>query len=147
MTLSAHTIKPNKGSQRRSKRVGRGNGSGKGTTAARGMKGQRARSGGKSGNAARSFKQSLQKIPKLHGFNSLVPKKTTVSLSTLERVCENGSKVTPYFLEKVGVIAHASTGVKIVANGELKKKLDIVGCFASKAAIEAIEKAGGKMTF
>lgn len=146
MALSPNTIKPAKGSKRTSKRVGRGNASQKGTYSSRGMKGQRARSGGKSGTAIRGVKASLQKVPKLRGFNSPVPKKEVVTLGTLERVCKAGGVVTPWTLNKIGVVDKPQHGVKIVAKGELKKKLQIKDCLASKSALEAIEKAGGSLT-
>ena len=147
MALTPSTIKPAKGSKRTSKRVGRGNGSQKGTYASRGLKGQRSRSGGKSGNQIRGFKQSLQKVPKLRGFKSMHSKKEVVTLATLERVCKDGDTVSPWTLEKIGVVDKPQNGVKIVATGELKKKLTITDCLASKGAVEAIEKAGGTITF
>ncbi|MFA4830941.1 MAG: 50S ribosomal protein L15 [Patescibacteria group bacterium] len=146
-SLAPNTIKPARGSQKKSKRVGRGNASGKGTYAARGLKGQKARSGGKGGLKRLGFKQSLQKVPKLRGFNSLYPKKGVVTLATLERVCSEEEKVTPVLLAKKGVVRSSLNGVKIVASGELKKKLEIRHCIASKKAIELIEKAGGTITF
>ncbi|PIR73939.1 MAG: 50S ribosomal protein L15 [Candidatus Magasanikbacteria bacterium CG10_big_fil_rev_8_21_14_0_10_47_10] len=145
MTLSAHTMKTRGG--RKAKRVGRGNGSGKGTYSARGMKGQRARSGGKAGLQRRGFKPSLQKVPKLRGFSSLQEKKNTVTLAMLNATFEEGMIVTPKLLESKGLVAHAVHGVKIVASGTLKKKLTIQDCLASKAAAEVIEKAGGTITF
>lgn len=147
MSLSPSTIKPAKGSNRKSKRVGRGNASGKGTTAARGTKGQKARSGGKSRRQIRAFKASLQKVPKLRGFKTLQKIKETVTLAMLEKVAENGKKITPIFLHKAGVVVNPSNGVKIVASGELKKKVEISNCLASKKAVEMIEKAGGSIKF
>ena len=147
MNLSPHTIKATKGSHRRKKRVGRGNASQKGTTAGRGTKGQKARSGGKSGRARLGFKQSLQKIPKLRGFKSMRPKKEVVTLSTLEKIVTSGDVVTPAYLDKKGVIDKPRFGVKVVATGEIKKKITLKGCLASKKAVELIEKAGGKLEF
>ncbi|MCB9798332.1 50S ribosomal protein L15 [Candidatus Nomurabacteria bacterium] len=146
MSITANTIQPNKKARGRAKRVGRGNGSGIGTYSGKGMKGQKSRSGNK--NTMRvGFKASLQKMPKLRGFKSLAPKKATVTLEMLERGCDEGANVTPAYLEKKGIIAHGNIGVKIVARGELKKKLNIQKCVASKGALEAIEKAGGSVTF
>lgn len=145
MALSAHTMQGQKGKTK--KRVGRGNGSQKGTYAGRGMKGQRSRSGGKGGTQRRGFKQSLQKVPKLRGFNSPHPKKETVTLATLERAFQAGDAVSPRILKNRGIVDHPAKGVKIVAKGELTKKLQFKGCVASKNAIAAIEKAGGSMTF
>ena len=125
MSLSATTIKPGKNSRRTSKRLGRGNSSGKGTYSARGLKGQRSRSGGKSRTQIRGFKASLQKVPKLRGFTSIHAKKETVTLATLERIAKDGALVTPRSLDKAGVLNHPENGVKIVARGELKKKIII----------------------
>ena len=147
MALTPSTIKAAHGAKRTSKRVGRGNASQKGTYSGRGLKGQRSRSGGKSGTQLRGFKQSLQKVPKIRGFKSMHPKKQVVTLATLERVCKNGDTVTPWSLEQIGVVDKPKHGVKIVATGELKKKLTVEECLASKAAVEAIEKAGGTITF
>lgn len=147
MGLSPHTIKSSKGAKKSSRRVGRGNAAGGGTYAGRGLKGQRSRSGGKGGLKRRGFKQALQKVPKLRGFKSPHAKKAVVTLSTLERVAKAGEVVTPWTLEQVGVIARAATGVKIVARGTLTKKVDVQSCVASKAAVEAIEKAGGSISF
>ncbi|OGH60184.1 MAG: 50S ribosomal protein L15 [Candidatus Magasanikbacteria bacterium RIFCSPHIGHO2_01_FULL_33_34] len=147
MATILHTIKATPGSHKRKKRVGRGNASQKGTTAGRGMKGQKARSGGKGGLALKGFKRSLQKVPKIRGFNSLKPKKQTITLSVLERVAKDGDVVTPKYLKKMGVIDKPQFGVKVIATGELKKKITLKGCFASKMAVVAIEKAGGKLEF
>ena len=147
MALSSNTIKAAEGSRRTKKRVGRGNSSQKGMTAGRGMKGQRSRSGGKSGTALRGFRQSLQKVPKLRGFKSLQPKKEVVTLKTLNSVASEGEVVTPYLLKKKGVVAKPERGVKIVATGEINKKVTLKGCLASKKAVELIEKAGGSLTF
>lgn len=145
MSLSPNTIKAAKGSRRTSKRVGRGNSSQKGTYSSRGMKGQRARSGGKSKTALRGVRASLRKVPKLRGFKSMAVRKEVVTLATLERVCNAGDVVTPWSLNKIGVVDKPQNGVKIVATGELKKKLTIKDCIASKGALEAIEKAGGSL--
>ena len=147
MAIGAHTIQTSTNSKRTKKRVGRGNGSGKGTYSSRGLKGQRSRSGGKGGTQRRGFKASLQKIPKLRGFKSLVAKKEVVSLGTLNRVCTAGDAVTPMFLNKKGVVDNPKNGVKIVATGKLEKSLTVKGCLASKSAAVSIESAGGKIIF
>ncbi len=147
MVVTLQTIKPPKGSRKTSKRVGRGNASQKGTTAGRGMKGQRARSGGRKGLAVKGFKQSFQKVPKVRGFKSIVPKKQTVTLAVLERICKDGDVVTPKYLDQKGILRKPQFGVKVVATGELTKKITLKDCFASKKVIEAVEKAGGKLEF
>lgn len=146
MGLSPNTMKPANGAKRTSKRVGRGNGSQKGTYAARGLKGQRSRSGGKSGGQIRGFKASLQKVPKLRGFTSPRKKMETITLGTLNKVTKAGDTVSPWTLAKTGVVDKPQLGVKIVAGGTLEHKLTIKECVASKTALEAIEKAGGTVT-
>ena len=143
MALSAHTISAKKGSQKKTKRLGRGNSSGKGTYAAKGLKGQRARSGGRAGLARLGFKQALQKVPKLRGFVSPNAKAESVTLFTLNRICIDGDAVTPRFLKNKGVISGTKSGVKIVATGEITKKITVKGCALSKTAGEMITKAGG----
>jgi large subunit ribosomal protein L15 len=145
MSFGAHTIKAAKGARRTTKRVGRGDGSGKGNTSARGMKGQRSRSGGKSGTAWIGLRQSIRKIPKLRGFTSQATKSATVTLGMLESAFENGDTVSPSVLEKKGLINTSKGGVKIVATGELTKKLVITRCHASAGALKLIEKAGGSL--
>lgn len=148
MSLQAHLLKPVAGSHKRSKRVGRGNSSQKGTTAGRGTKGQKARSGGRGGNARRSFKKQLQKVPKLRGFNSFKTRPEMVTIATLERVFGPGAKVSPQILENRGLIRSSDNGVKIVAsNAKLSKALKIEGCLASKTTIAAVEAAGGTIQF
>lgn len=141
MALTPHTISSAKG--RKKKRVGRGNGSGTGTYSGRGLKGQKSRSGGSRGLQRLAFKQQLQKVPKLRGFTSLTAKPATVTLSTLERLCEDGTIVTKEFLKKSGAISKPQNGVKIVGTGELTKKITVRGCKLSASATEAITKAGG----
>jgi len=145
MALSSHTIKGAK--QRKRKRVGRGNATQKGTYAGRGLKGQKSRSGGKGGTQRRGFKQSLQKVPKLRGFKSPHVKAQTVTLATLSRVAAKNPEITPLVLEQGSAIRSAQRPVKIVATGEIKTKVTITGCLATKSAVEQIEKAGGTIQF
>lgn len=147
MTLTPSTIKPSAGAKRGSKRVGRGDGSGRGTYSTRGLKGQRARSGGKKGLLKHAFKPQLQKVPKLRGFNSLNARARTITLAQLEKVGKEGEILTPSTLKKAGIVNKMENEIKIVATGELKKKLEIQGCLASKKAVEQIEKAGGKLVY
>ncbi len=147
MKLTLHTIHAGTGSRRKSKRVGRGNASQKGTTAARGTKGQRARSGGRSRTKILGFRQSLLKIPKNRGFKSMYAKPAAVTLFMLNRVAEDGVVITPTYLKEKGIVPATATEVKILATGELKKKITVKDCLASKGAVAAIEKAGGTVTF
>lgn len=147
MKLTAHTLTPDGRTTRRAKRVGRGNASHKGTTAARGTKGQKARSGGRKGLKIKGFKQSLLKVPKVRGFKSMYARPETVTLASLNRKFESGATVTPRDLMKAKLIGTTASGVKILGTGELTKALTIKGCVASKSAAAAIEKAGGKLEY
>ena len=145
MSLTPATIKPARGSHRWTKRVGRGNASGRGTYSGRGGKGQTARSGGKSRRRIRAFKSAMLKVPKLRGFKSLQIKKETVTLSDIERIAEKNQIITPQLMKRCGLIGNIGFGVKVVATGEIRKPIILQGCLASKKAVELIEKAGGKI--
>lgn len=144
--MSPRTIHPGEGARKKSKRVGRGNASQKGTTAARGTKGQRARSGGKSRTKILGFRQSLLKIPKSRGFKSLSEKTATVSLVRLQPIVTPEQIVTPAFLKQKNLVHSNIVSIKLVGSS-FDKKIAVKGCLASKAALQAIEKAGGTVTF
>lgn len=143
MALTPHTIQPARGSKTRSKRVGRGPGSGRGTYSARGLKGQRARSGGRGGLKLYGLKSRLQKIPKLRGFQSLVPKAATVDLARLLKVCADGSVVSPKMLVRNGLVPRSAVRVKIIGRAAVDKKLTIRGCAVSAGVAAAVTQAGG----
>lgn len=143
--LNLHNLHPAEGSRKKKKRVGRGNASGSGTYSGRGIKGQKARSGGKSGLAKKAAKQFLQKIPKLKGFKSLRPKVEIVNLRDLERLFADGHSISIADLLKSDLIKTAKNGVKILGDGKLTKKFTIKAHQFSKTAEDAIIKAGGKI--
>lgn len=143
-----HTLKPASGSRKKKKRVGRGPGSGRGTTAGRGTKGQAARSG-KSGGSRTVFEGGqtplLMRQPKLGGFRN--PNRVefeVVNIGDLEEKLTAGT-YDAEALRKARLIRTTSP-IKLLARGEVKKKFAITVHSASKAAIEAIEKAGGNVT-
>lgn len=143
MSLTLHTIKPAKGSRTTSKRVGRGLGSGKGKTSSRGMKGQRARSGGKGGLAVKGLRQTLLRVPKLRGFKSDKIRPIEVSLSALTKLTE--TLITPKSLKAAGLIENAKVAVKLLGNGEAKASLVVRGCLVTEGARKKIEAAGGRI--
>lgn len=148
MTLQAHTLHLPSGARKRpKKRVGRGAGSGFGTTAGRGTKGQKARSGGRGGLKRKGMKPSLQKIPKLRGFRSFAPRMQVVTLAMLSARCQPNETVTPKLLKKRGLIGDADLQVKVVATGRMTIPIKLQGCLLSKGAIAAFEKAGGTVVF
>lgn len=135
-----HSLRPNQKKKNR-KRVGRGNASGSGTYSGRGLKGQRSRSGGKSGLKRRGLKQYLLQIPKVRGFNR-TSNIAGVNLGTLSDAFAEGQHVTPKILMSKGLIPRGAQ-VKILAGGKLTKKLSITAHSISVSAKTAIEKAGG----
>jgi len=125
------------------KRVGRGGK--RGTYSGRGIKGQKSRSGSKRKPGFEGGKTPLwRQLPKKKGFKSIHLKPTIVNLDVLEKNFSDGDLVIPRRLLKKGLIDNIKTGVKILGQGEIKKKLIIKDCFISKSAKEKIEKAGGE---
>lgn len=126
------------------KRVGRGDSAGGGTTAGRGTKGQKSRSGGRVRPGFEGGQMPLsQRVPKKRGFKSMNIKPVAIDITRLN-VFKDGESVTLISLAKQGIIKGKKTGVKIVGNGELKRKLT-VSVPVSKTAGDIIEKAGGKL--
>jgi large subunit ribosomal protein L15 len=128
------------------KRVGRGPGSGTGKTAGRGEKGQKTRSGS-SINAWFMGGQSplYRRLPK-RGFNNtqFAIKYATVNVGDLEKFFNDGDVVTPEVLKEKGIIKKSLAGIKVLASGNLTKKLTVKANRFSNEAITKIENAGGK---
>jgi len=143
--LSLHTIKPARGARKKAFARGRGEGSGLGKTAGRGMKGQRARSGGKRGLIQKGMRRMLLRIPKVRGFQSHASRPETVTLADLERWFAAGARVTVEGLKAANRIPARAGGAKVVKTGELSKALTLVDLTATSGAKEAIEKAGGSV--
>lgn len=142
MTLSFHTIKSNRGATHRRKRIGRGNASGHGTYATRGQKGQRSRSGGRKGLKLKGVRRLILSIPKTRGFKSLRARPIAVRLAAIDKKFGNGETVDVLTLVKKGVMRKGETA-KIVADGELSKKITVRGVPVSANARQKILAAGG----
>ena len=131
--------------------MARGPGSGKGKTAGRGIKGQTSRSGVALNGYEGGQMPLYRRLPK-RGFSK--PNRldfAVVNLGQLQAFVDAGkldakADVTEDALVAAGVIRRKLDGVRVLAKGELKAKLNLTVAGASKAAIEAIEKAGGKIT-
>jgi large subunit ribosomal protein L15 len=145
MTINLSNLKPKAGSRKRIVRVGRGNASGHGTFSGRGIKGQRARSGGRKKLARRGLKQMLQQLPKTRGFQSIHENNTVVNIGELQEKFAAQSKVTPETLRRAGLIRKAEF-VKVLGTGTLKNALQVHAHAFSATAKTAIEKAGGSAT-
>lgn len=146
MSLTLHNLQAPKGTANKKKRrVGRGNSSGSGTYSNRGLKGQRSRSGGKSGLKVRALRARLQSVPKLKGFKSIHKKAKTVNVGDLERNFDADAIISPKALIRKGLIDTPRFGVKLLGQGKVSKAFTIRKCEVSASAREKIEKAGGKI--
>ena len=141
--MKLHTLKPNEGSRKERNRVGRGQGSGNGKTAGRGQKGQKQRSGGSVALGFEGGQTPLyRRLPK-RGFKNINRKDyAVVNLDTLNRF-EDGTTVTPALLKEAGIVKNELSGVKILGNGSIERKLTVQAHKFSKTAEEAITNAGG----
>lgn len=142
MSLSLHTLRPTKGSRRGKKRVGRGLGS-KGSYSGRGVKGQRARAGGRAGLKLKGLRGIMLATPKQRGFQSLKARASVVNVGDLAKAFANGAKVNPKAILKKGLISDVEGGVKVLGKGDIGIALTIEGCLVSASAKTKIEKAGG----
>lgn len=143
--LTLHNLQAPKGlTSKTKKRRGRGNSSGLGTYAGRGIKGQKSRSG-VSGLKLKGLRRRLLSIPKLRGFTSLRKKRATVSVADLENHYDADGTVTAKSLIKKGLIDTPRFGVKILGEGKISKPLTIRKVSVSESAKAKIEKAGGKI--
>jgi len=128
------------------KRVGRGPGSGMGKTSTRGEKGQKARSGASIPAWFQGGQSPLyRRLPK-RGFNNkrFRCEFATINLDDLNKFFNDGDVVTPEILKERGIIKNSLCGIKVLANGNLDKKLTIKAHRFSSKAVTKIEEAGGK---
>ena len=135
------------GANKRKRIIGRGQGSGRGTTAGKGNKGQKARSGGKTYIGFEGGQMPLYRRLAHRGFSNHPFKKEwqIVNLDEIEKRYEVSEVVDPASLYKKGLIKK-SLPVKILAKGDLTKKLSFKVASVSASAKEKIEKAGGDVT-
>jgi large subunit ribosomal protein L15 len=144
-------LSPREGSTKGRMRVGRGIGSGKGKTAGRGVKGQKARSGVAIAGFEGGQMPLHMRMPK-RGFNNINRKEfAEVNLWRLEQAIAAGkldakAAIDAEVLLKAGVIRRVRDGVKLLGKGELKSKLNLTVYAATASARAAVEKAGGKLT-
>lgn len=145
MSIGAEELRPPHGATHSKKRIGRGNGSGQGTYAGKGLKGQKSRSGKKLPYDAFEGGQfpMSRKFHVLRGFNNkwrvaFQP----VNLSALDRF-DAGTSITPESLRAAGVLRNLNEPVKVLGNGDLSKKLTVSAHRFSETAKTKIEAAGG----
>ena len=141
MSLTLHSIQPQKGASKSKKRIGRGLGS-TGTYSGRGVKGQGARSG-VSGLQKLGIRQMMLATPKNRGFKSNRIDAQVVNVADLSKNFKPGTKITPQVLQKKGLIESANAPVKILAKGTISISIILTDCSISSAAKQKIEEAGG----
>ncbi len=149
--MKLNEVKDNLGATKNAKRVGRGIGSGTGKTSGSGHKGQKARSGVSINGFEGGQMPIHRRLPK-RGFNNIFRKKyAEVNLGRLQVAIDAGKldvskQVDAAALVAAGVVSKARDGIRILATGALtSKKVEIHAAGASKAAILAVEKGGGKI--
>jgi large subunit ribosomal protein L15 len=149
--IGLHNLKPKPGSKKPRKRIGRGEGSGLGKTSGRGHKGAGSRSGRKRKAGYEGGQNPIHmRMRKLRGphkkqsmpFENFRTKTQAVNLSDLQERFDSGAEVTPQSLKEKG-LAKRKDPVKVLARGEIKKKLEVHAHAFSAAAKEKIEAAGG----
>ena len=148
--MRLNELSDKKGATHARKRIGRGAGSGRGKTATKGMKGQKSRSGVSIKGFEGGQMPLYRRVPK-RGFTNVFRKKfNELNLGRLQQAVDAGKvdaakPITAASLVEAGVIRRAHDGVRLLAKGEIKAKVTIEVAGASKAAVAAVEKAGGKV--
>ncbi len=148
--MKLNELSDNPGAAKKAKRVGRGPGSGKGKTAGRGIKGQKSRSGVAIKGYEGGQMPLYQRLPK-RGFNKPNRKRyAVINLLVIQKFIEagklNADEITEETLVSSGAVRRKLDGIRVLAKGEIKGPAKIHVSGASKAAIDAVEKAGGTLT-
>ena len=149
--MKLNELRDNPGATKRKKRVGRGPGSGMGKTAGRGIKGQKSRSGVAIKGYEGGQMPLYQRLPK-RGFNKPNRKKfAVVNLGLIQKFVDAKkidakSAITEDVLVESGLVRRKLDGIRVLAKGDVSAKLTLEVTGASKAAIDAVEKAGGSLT-
>ena len=140
-----NTLRPDKGSTHKTKRIGRGPGSGHGKTAARGHKGMWSRSGSSQKRGFEGGQMPLHRRMPKRGFSNAVFKKkySTINVSDLVKF-ESGAKIGPKELMDAGVVRRvARNGLRVLGDGQIDRPLHISAHYFTESAREKITKAGG----
>lgn len=149
--MKLHELHDNEGATRKKKRVARGPGSGKGKTAGRGIKGQKSRSGVALNGYEGGQMPLYRRLPK-RGFTKPNRKEwAVVNLGLIQKFVDAGKLDTANPIDEdalvaAGLTARKRDGIRVLAKGEISAKLALTVSGASKAAVEAVEKAGGTLT-
>ena len=148
--MKLHELRDNEGATKKRMRVGRGPGSGKGKTGGRGIKGQKSRSGVAINGYEGGQMPLYQRLPK-RGFNKPNRKEfAVVNLGLIQKFVDakkldGAAAITEDALIASGLVRRKLDGIRVLAKGEVTAALNIEVTGASKAAVEAVEKAGGSL--
>ena len=144
--MQQHLLRPPKGAKKRRRRVGRGDGSGFGSFAGRGMKGQNSRSGHKGSGGFQGGQNSLLKsLPSMRGFTNIFRREyAVVNLDQLAAFPAD-TVVGPELMVEVGLVKSANTPIKVLGRGDLEAPLTVSAHSFSRSAKEKIEAAGGSV--
>lgn len=149
--MKLHELHDNPGATKRKKRVGRGPGSGMGKTGGRGIKGQKSRSGVAIGGYEGGQMPLYQRLPK-RGFTKPNRKSyAVINLGLIQKFVDAkkldaSAAITEEALVASGLVRRKLDGIRVLAKGDVTAKLTIAVTGASRAAVEAVEKAGGTLT-
>ncbi len=150
--MKLNEIRDNAGAHLKSKRLGRGIGSGKGKTSGKGVKGQKAREGVALNGFEGGQLPIYRRLPKRGFKNIFRTEYAPINLGTIERAMEDG-RLNPNEAITEAALAHAGlirlgkcAGVRLLAKGEIKRAVRVTVSGASAAAIAAVEAAGGSVT-
>ena len=148
--MKLHELRDNPGATKKRMRVGRGPGSGKGKTGGRGIKGQKSRSGVAINGYEGGQMPLYQRLPK-RGFTKPNAKKyAVINLGLIQKFIDAkkldaSAPITEDVLVASGLVRRKLDGIRVLAKGDVTAKLDLDVTGASKAAVEAVEKAGGSL--
>ncbi len=147
--MKLNEIKDNQGARKDRKRVARGIGSGSGKTAGRGQKGQKSRSGVAVNGFEGGQMPIYRRLPKRGFKNPFAKVFAVVNLDTIQKAIDagklNAEDVSVASLQAAGIISKTLDGVRLLARGAVTSKVNVSVNSASKAAVAAVEKAGGKV--
>jgi len=150
--MKLNQLSDNQGAVKSRKRIGRGPGSGTGKTGGRGLKGQKSRSGVAIKGYEGGQMPIYMRLPK-RGFNVPSPKRyAVINLGLLQKFIELkklkiDNSITEDSLVLSGLVTRKFNGVRILAKGKITSKIDLVVTGASRAAVKAVEEAGGTVSF
>jgi large subunit ribosomal protein L15 len=149
--MKLNEIRNNPGSHKRKAKVGRGSSSGLGKTSGRGVKGAKARTGTKVYGFEGGQMPLYMRMPK-RGFNNIFANDfSEVNLKSIQKAIDSkkldaGKQITEELIRKAGLASRSRDGVRLLGDGELKAKIDIVVAGVTASARAAVEKAGGSVT-